>query len=353
MRHKKCWFTFCLIAVMYQAAVTSRAQEVIPPPEVRTTVPITPSASVRPGVEASVDDLYRALRELQSDRSRTVAEVNAAQSRVTHADSSRALPATPLAQLQRQVATERQHDEDRSARLREKLAKLRELVEHGQVCRPTVTPPEHPSPAPASSSDAAQQQSHEAGASQTVPPSGTDATESHAASSPDANATAAPDSHPESHTDSQHNALSAPVSTSSPPESPAADEILRNGVHAVAVLDGPIDRLALANNLYGTGELKLALEIYQKVDRSSLTPNDQLWIEYQIANCHRRLGNRADAERSFRIVTSRNRDSWISQNSRWWLDVETKTAKVQQQLREIQQALTQLQEVPNATPVTP
>ena len=119
------------------------------------------------------------------------------------------------------------------------------------------------------------------------------------------------------------------------------------------LLDGAVDRLRLANNLYGSNEIKLALDVYQRLDKSALAPLDQLWVEYQIGNCHRRLGNRQESERSFRIVTSRDKASWIGENARWWLDVADRASRLESQVLSLKQALDETQEQPNANRNTP
>ena len=51
-------------------------------------------------------------------------------------------------------------------------------------------------------------------------------------------------------------------------ERPAFDSILSE---AIAVTDKPVDRIALANNLFASGELALAQKIYESIDLNEVT----------------------------------------------------------------------------------
>ena len=104
------------------------------------------------------------------------------------------------------------------------------------------------------------------------------------------------------------------TSAGKPPQTPAADEP-ENANDAVApadavvpltdaipILNEPVDRLALADNLFATREMRLALELYESIDANQLDPDDRLWIWHQIGCCQRMLGDQAEAEKYFRMV---------------------------------------------------
>lgn len=86
------------------------------------------------------------------------------------------------------------------------------------------------------------------------------------------------------------------------------------------VVTTPVNRLKLADNLFGAGKVDLALKVYLAIDQGSLSESDQAWVEFQIASCHRRLGDRAKAEKHYRIVASFKSGGTIVETSRWWLD---------------------------------
>lgn len=86
------------------------------------------------------------------------------------------------------------------------------------------------------------------------------------------------------------------------------------------VVTTPVNRLKLADNLFGAGKVELALKVYRAIDQKSLSQSDQAWMEFQIASCHRRLGDRAEAEKHYRIVASFKSGGTIVETARWWLD---------------------------------
>ena len=86
------------------------------------------------------------------------------------------------------------------------------------------------------------------------------------------------------------------------------------------VVDGPIDRLGLANNLFIVGQYPLALEMYQQAAGATLTPNQHFWVEYQTANCLRRLGNPVDASIRYRKLANHPEAGWLSQQANWWVE---------------------------------
>jgi len=85
-------------------------------------------------------------------------------------------------------------------------------------------------------------------------------------------------------------------------------------------VSNPSDRLALANNLFGAGDIELALELYDGLQKQVLGNAEKRWVRYQIATCHRRLGSMATAEQIYRELTSETGDDLISAHARWWLD---------------------------------
>ncbi len=86
------------------------------------------------------------------------------------------------------------------------------------------------------------------------------------------------------------------------------------------VVDGPIDRLGLANNLFATGEYPLALEMYQQTEPAELTAQQSFWVEYQTANCLRRLGNPTEASNRYRKLADHPEAGWLSQQAHWWVE---------------------------------
>lgn len=114
--------------------------------------------------------------------------------------------------------------------------------------------------------------------------------------------------------------------------SAAADAAHAASEHAV--VHGTIDRLGLANNLYAVGEYELALDMYEKIDMTELTAQQQIWSDYQMANCLRRMGRNGDASNRYRRIAEQPEAGWLSDQSRWWVDVLEQIRQLQNSLEE-------------------
>ena len=96
--------------------------------------------------------------------------------------------------------------------------------------------------------------------------------------------------------------------------------VFLESLKAAAIVDGPVDRIGLADNLYAMNETKIALEMYEKVDVKALPPSERYWVAYQRASCHRRLGQIPEAQELYRRLAGQQSAGWLAQTSRWWLD---------------------------------
>jgi len=128
-----------------------------------------------------------------------------------------------------------------------------------------------------------------------------------------------------------HNATSMapPVKTDShddPHGSPHADSHTDGATSTNAailehvVVDGPIDRLGLANNLFAVGQYPLALEMYQQASAEILSAHQKFWVEYQTANCIRRSGKPGEASNRYRRLADQPEAGWISEQAQWWVE---------------------------------
>lgn len=118
------------------------------------------------------------------------------------------------------------------------------------------------------------------------------------------------------------------------------------------VVDGPIDRLGLANNLFAVGQYPLALEMYQQAAGATLTPNQHFWVEYQTANCLRRLGNPAEASNRYRNLANHPEAGWLSQQANWWVETLEKIRLLEKTLSDhtVNHHRAAIEEVEQATP---
>lgn len=105
------------------------------------------------------------------------------------------------------------------------------------------------------------------------------------------------------------------------------------------VIDGPIDRLGLADNLYLTGELVLALEMYEQIEASAESPDEIFWVRYQAACCLRRLGRTDEAQAGYRRIAEAPEAGWLHELSIWWLDRINERLVLEEDLRKLTQDL--------------
>lgn len=125
---------------------------------------------------------------------------------------------------------------------------------------------------------------------------------------------------------------------------PAAPDAFPDGI-----VDGPVDRLALADSLYAGGQIDLALQTYGQVDGEQLTAEDRLWIDFQIASCHRRLGNDPEAEQRYRRLAGTQDGGVYASQSRWWLDAMTARRALESDLQRVTESLKSLEQQSHAT----
>lgn len=105
-------------------------------------------------------------------------------------------------------------------------------------------------------------------------------------------------------------------------------------VTARKTVDGTIDHLGLANNLFAVGQFELSLEIYQKVDLSTVSPQQQFWVEYQQASCLRRLGRSAEASNKYRRLADKPEAGSLSELARWWVTTLEHKRQLEKKLAE-------------------
>lgn len=108
------------------------------------------------------------------------------------------------------------------------------------------------------------------------------------------------------------------------------------------VVDGPVDRLGLADSLFATGQVSLALEMYSRLDIKSSPQDIQDWVAYQQASCHRRLGNLPEAEKRYRDVIAATQSGWLNDISRWWLKAISERKQLTDRTEKLKATLTAL-----------
>ncbi len=90
---------------------------------------------------------------------------------------------------------------------------------------------------------------------------------------------------------------------------------------ATLVTDRPIDQLAAADNLFGAGDIRHALDLYRQLQAVELPEAEHRWIRYQIASCQRRLGEIGAATKEYRELANDGVTDEISENARWFIEM--------------------------------
>lgn len=127
----------------------------------------------------------------------------------------------------------------------------------------------------------------------------------------------------------------APTASDEPGEAPYAEQASQ--MSALPITDGPIDRAALADSLFGAQKFQLAVKIYEQLLTEENLPEEAAWLRYQVAGCYRNVGDWAAAEKNYRMVAGSKSEPFLAETSRWWL------AAIQEQ-REVSQTLARWQD---------
>jgi TolA-binding protein len=143
-----------------------------------------------------------------------------------------------------------------------------------------------------------------------------------------------------------HPPAESPAHPSSPPGAPHPPATPKQpSLPAEQALGGdPVDPQALADSLFGAGEIQMALEAYGGLSLDTLTDADRRWIRYQLAACHRQLGQTGKAEQVYREVLAENNQDPLAAQARWWLDTIERRKRLQSSLQGIEATLRGLQE---------
>ncbi len=120
------------------------------------------------------------------------------------------------------------------------------------------------------------------------------------------------------------------ILTSSEEEKGAEDTItLKNEDKKVHEI---VHRFEIAENLYKLGEYKMALEIYELIDKNKIENERKIWILYQIANCYRKQELYDDAVMVYKDLRDGYEGTYWSKQAQWYIqDIEWRT-KVEEKM---------------------
>lgn len=107
--------------------------------------------------------------------------------------------------------------------------------------------------------------------------------------------------------------------------------------------DSAVDRLALADNLFASGQIDVALKLYLELSNEADEAAARSWVHFQIAACSRRLGQYDQARKHYRIVAGQPADGFYARLARWWLGTIERRLTHQQQLDEVETVLRELE----------
>ena len=139
----------------------------------------------------------------------------------------------------------------------------------------------------------------------------------------------------------------ADVAATEPPPTiePKPSSVFSDSEAAQALVQGPVDRVGLADNLYALEELQIALEMYKQVELKELPAAERYWVTYQTASCLRRLKQIPEAQETYRRLAGRNDAGWLAKMSTWWLHRMDARKELELSLKNQQKVLDALAEV--------
>lgn len=102
-----------------------------------------------------------------------------------------------------------------------------------------------------------------------------------------------------------------------------------------------VDRMALADNLFSSGQFRLAGMIYSKLLHEQLSNEERAWAEYQLATCYRAIGDIPNARKHFLTVAGTKGVDTYATMATWWLSHLGQQERFDQRARAIQDGISQ------------
>ena len=103
------------------------------------------------------------------------------------------------------------------------------------------------------------------------------------------------------------------------------ENVVKNGEEIVHPFE-------IAENLYKLGEYKIALDIYELIDKNKIENERKIWVLYQIANCYRKQELYDDAVKVYRELRDKYEGTYWSKQAQWYIqDIEWR-AKVEEKI---------------------
>lgn len=114
------------------------------------------------------------------------------------------------------------------------------------------------------------------------------------------------------------------------------------------VTETAVDRIGLADSLFASHQVDIALKLYLELSREKQSPEDLLWIHYQIGSSSRRVKNYDQARRYYRMVAGKPEAGLYQKLSKWWLDTLQRKLNYEEEQNRLQAFLDRVG-TPNVT----
>jgi Flp pilus assembly protein TadD len=108
----------------------------------------------------------------------------------------------------------------------------------------------------------------------------------------------------------------------------------------------PLDPLALGRTLFRAHDYASAMKAFRQVNQTGMKPEERRPIEYLIATCLKRLGKVDEAAAIYREVASSKGDEILAECAQWQLNTLRWEREFEQQFRQPQQRLRDLENKP-------
>ena len=117
-------------------------------------------------------------------------------------------------------------------------------------------------------------------------------------------------------------------------------EDITPNLQTTTVLDQPPDQLAVADNMFYSGEYEMAQEFYRTALAQAPPGQSQIWIRFQLASCLKRTGEIGEAKQLLREIAGTQGAEEISENASWCVDIADRKQKLQENLLLIENYIT-------------
>ena len=103
-------------------------------------------------------------------------------------------------------------------------------------------------------------------------------------------------------------------------------------IQATTVLDHPPDQLAVADNMFYSGEYEFAQELYKTALAQAPPGQAQVWIKFQLASCLKRTGDVGQAKKLLREIAATQANDEITASASWCVEISDRKQTLKEDL---------------------